>query len=70
MNRSTTVTAVFVQLLIVILPLFGIQVGSTEATNAFQTITVIVTGLWIWYQRVQKGDIKVFGGYKTKYSDS
>ena len=65
---STTIFAVFVQLAVAILPVMGIQVGSAELTNALQTISVIVTGLWIWFARVQKGDVKVFGGRKAQWS--
>ena len=67
MNTSTTIVAVFVQLAVVILPMLGIQVGSVELTNALQTITVIVTGLWIWFQRLQRGDVSFFGSYKRNY---
>ena len=69
MNTSTTVMAVLAQLLIVILPMFGVVVGSEQITSMAQTVVVIVTGLWIWFQRYQKGDIKLFGGYKTSYED-
>ncbi len=61
---STTISAVFVQLLVVILPMFGVTVGSAQLTSTAQTIIVIVTGFWIWYQRYQKGDVKLFGAYK------
>ena len=66
---STTIIAVFIQLAIVILPAIGINVGTAELTNAVQTIGVVTTGLWIWYQRVQRGDVKLFGGRKAKFSD-
>ncbi|MEK9208353.1 MAG: hypothetical protein AAB922_07740 [Patescibacteria group bacterium] len=66
---STTISAVFIQLAVVLLPMMGIQVGSDQLTVVIQTITVIVTGLWIWFQRVQKGDVKFFGGRRNKYSD-
>ena len=58
---STTVSAIFLQLAVVFLPMIGIQVGSDQLTVTIQTITVVVTGLWIWYQRVQRGDIGTFG---------
>lgn len=69
MNTSTTILAVIVQLLVVILPMFGITVGSEELTATAQTIIVITTGLWIWWQRLQRGDVKLFGGYKPKYNN-
>lgn len=68
MNQSQTVTAVFVQLAVIFLPMMGIQIGSDELTVAVQTIVVVLSGLWIWYRRVQAGDIKVFGARKVKYS--
>jgi len=61
---STTISAVLIQLAVVIFPMFGIGVGSEQLTSAIQTITVICTGLWVWYQRVQKGDVNLFGSYK------
>ena len=61
---STQIFAVFVQLLVVILPVFGVIVGSSELTNAIQTITTVIVGLYIWYRRVQVGDIKWFGAKK------
>lgn len=57
------------QLLTVLLPVVGVQVGSAELTNAAQTIIVIVSGLWIWYERVQKGDVTIFGQRRTPYTD-
>ena len=67
---STTIASVLLQFAVIFLPMMGIQVGSDQLTVAIQTITVILTGLWIWFQRVQKGDVKLFGGYKNKYSDN
>lgn len=66
MKTSTTVIAVFVQLAVVILPMFGVVVGSAELTSAMQTFTTICTGLFFWYKRYQSGDINLFGGYKKK----
>ena len=65
---STTITSVLAQLLVVILPMFGVRVGTDELTAAIQTIVVIGTGLYIWVERVRKGDVKWFGGRKVKYS--
>lgn len=61
---STTIAAVFIQFAVIFLPMMGIQVGTDQLTVAVQTITVIVTGLWIWYRRVAVGDVKLFGGRK------
>lgn len=68
MNTSTTIIAVWVQLLAVFLPMFGIKLGSDQLTIAAQTIAVILSGLYIWIERVRKGDIKWFGGRKPKFS--
>lgn len=59
--QSQTIVAVITQLLVVILPMFGVRVGSDSLTSALQTIAVIVTGLWIWVRRYQEGDITVLG---------
>lgn len=63
MNKSSTVIAVFIQFAVVLLPVFGIKVGSAELTSAIQTIVTIGTGLFFWYKRVVRGDITVFGRY-------
>lgn len=65
---STTISSIFVQLAVVILPMLGIQVGSDALTNAIQTIVVIGTGLYIWVARVRKGDVSIFGARKTSYT--
>ena len=65
---STTIASVFLQFAVIFLPMMGIQVGSDQLTVAVQTIVVIATGVWIWIQRVQKGDVKLFGGRKPTYS--
>lgn len=58
---STTIASVFVQFAVIILPALGIQVGSDQLTVAIQTATVILTGIWIWIQRLQRGDVTFFG---------
>ena len=58
---STTISAVIINLLAVLLPLAGITVGSDALTTTIQTVTAIATGLWIWKERVKKGDINKFG---------
>jgi hypothetical protein len=62
--QSQTITAVLIQLAVVILPMFGVRVGTDNLTNAVQTITVIGTGLWIWVRRYQEGDVSFFGARK------
>lgn len=58
---STTITAVIAQLLVIFLPMFGITLGSDQLTGLVQTLTIIATGLWIWFRRVQAGGVSTFG---------
>lgn len=58
---STTISAVIINLLVMILPLIGVTVGSEQLTNAVQVIVAIATGVWIWYMRVQRGDVTPLG---------
>ncbi len=58
---STTISAVIINLLTVALPLLGVQVGSDALTTTIQTIVAVVTGLWIWRERVLKGDVTKLG---------
>ena len=50
-----------VQLLTQFLPMIGVNIVSADLTTTIQTLTVVFGGVWIWYQRVQKGDVNVFG---------
>lgn len=61
---STTVSAVFIQLAAIILPLLGIEVGTEALTTTVQTIVVIATGLWIYMERVSRGDVTYLGKRK------
>ena len=58
---STTIGSVFAQLLVIVLPMLGITVGSDDLTKTIQTIVLVVTGLWIWYQRTSRGDVTSLG---------
>lgn len=58
---STTIVAVIVNLLSVGLPYIGVTVGSDQLTGTIQTLVAIATGLWIWYQRVKRGDVTASG---------
>ena len=58
---STSILAVITQLLVVVLPLLGINVGSEALTTTIQTIVVVGAGLWVWKERVARGDVNVFG---------
>jgi len=67
---STQIVAVIINLLSVILPYLGIDVGSEQLTETIQTIIAVATGIWIWYQRTRlqeaplgKGDVNL-GGFK------
>lgn len=61
---SQTYVAAFISLLVVILPMFGIQVGSDQLTVTIQTIVVLVSQIWIMVRRHQVGDISVLGARK------
>ena len=63
-GMSQTIVAIIVQLLTLILPAVGVEVGSDQLTGAIQTIVLIATSLWIWVRRYQAGDIKLFGARK------
>ena len=58
---STTIAAVLVNFLAVLLPLIGITVGSDQLTTTIQVIIAIGTGLWIWMRRVQAGGVTTLG---------
>jgi len=60
---STTVIASIISILAVVLPLLGIEVGSEQLTVAAQTIAVVLSGLWVWFQRVKRSDVN-FAGIK------
>ncbi len=64
MPFSTTIAAVIINLLSVGLPLIGIRVESDALTTTVQTVIALVTGLWIWYQRVKVGDVTTLGRRK------
>ena len=58
---STVISSVVLQLLAVVLPLLGINVGSEALTTTLSTLVVIGSGAWIWYKRVSAGDVNAFG---------
>lgn len=58
---STTIASVFVSILAMILPYFGVSVGSDQLTQTVQTVIVIAAGIWIWYRRVQSGGVSALG---------
>ena len=61
---STTISAVIINLLSVILPLMGITIGSDALTTTIQTIIALGTGLWIWKERYKKGGVNILGAKK------
>ena len=63
---STTISAVILNLLVVGLPYLGITVGDAALTTTIQTVTAIVTGLWIWYRRTTRGDVSALGMRKEE----
>jgi len=53
MQFSTTIVAVIVNLLSMLLPLINVQVGTDDLTNSIQTIVAVFTGAYIWWQRTR-----------------
>ena len=58
---STTVIASLVSILAVVLPFLGVEVGSEQLTVTAQTIAVVLSGIWVWFQRVQRSDVNFAG---------
>lgn len=63
-NMSSTIISVFVTIAVQVLPYLGISVGSEQLTTTIQTLVTLGSALWIWKERVARGDVKVFGSYK------
>lgn len=64
MNYSTTYIAVIVNILSVLLPKIGVEIGTDSLTTTVQTVITIATGLWILFKRYQQGDITPLGKKK------
>lgn len=58
---SQTYIAVAVNVLTIVLPRLGIELGSEELTTTIQTVVAIVTGIWILLRRYRQGDITIAG---------
>ena len=58
---STTIISSAAVILSQLLPLLGIDIGSEELQTTIQTIVAIAGGLWIWKERVKKGDVSPLG---------
>ena len=58
---STTIIAVIINLLSMLLPKIGVSVESQSLETTIQTLVAVVTGVWIWYKRVKVGDVNALG---------
>ena len=58
---STTIGSVLLQFAAILLPMLGIDVGTEQLTTTIQTLVIVLTGVWIWYERVKKGGVNWFG---------
>lgn len=58
---SQIILAAIIQLLTVLLPAIGVQLGSDQLTNFAQTIIIIGTSAWIWVRRYQQKDVSPLG---------
>lgn len=56
---SSTIIAVFINLLVTLLPLIGIDTNSEQLNTTIQTIVSLVTGVWIWIQRTRLKSVGV-----------
>lgn len=61
---SQTIVSVFVLLAAQLLPKVGVHIGGDQLTDTISTLVSVFAGLWIWFRRVQVGDVKLFGGIK------
>lgn len=68
---STQYIAIIVNLLVMLLPLVGVTVESQAVETTIQTLTAVVTGLWVMYQRTTleksiggRGDVTILGKRK------
>lgn len=58
---STKVIASVASLLAVLLPLFGVNLGTAELTTTIQSIVVIASALWVWFRTVKKEGLSPLG---------
>lgn len=59
---SQTYASAIISLLVIVLPMFGIKVGSDALTVTVQTVIVMGAQIWIMIRRLQQGDITILGG--------
>lgn len=67
---SQTYIAAIASLLVVVLPMFGVRVGTDEITSIMQSIVVLVSSVWVIVRRYQAGGVTPLGAYKSIYSDN
>lgn len=58
---SQTYLAIFINLVVNILPKFGINIGNAELQTTIQTISALITGVWVLVRRYRAGDINALG---------
>lgn len=58
---SQTIISLIIGFLAYFLPKWGVVIGNETLTSTAQTIVIIVSGLWIYWRRVQKGDVTLAG---------
>ncbi len=61
---SSTVVAVILNILVMVLPRIGVTLGTDQLTSAIQVVVAIIGGAWIWFTHVQSGNLTFFGGVK------
>lgn len=61
---SNTLIGVWVQVIVWIVKFTGIEVAPSAIQTTVETVLLLGSGLWIWYQRVKKGDVKWYGKRK------
>lgn len=61
---STTISAAIVSILATVLPLLGVEIGTEALTTTLQTIVLLVSSLWVWKERVKRGDVTKLGKRK------
>ncbi len=58
---SQTFTATFINLIVMLLPLIGVNIAGADLNTALQVFTAIGTGVWILVRRYQAGGVTPLG---------
>ena len=67
---STQIISLIASFLAIYLPKWGVTIGSEELTATISNIVIVISGLWIYYQRtfklkrvsgVENSDVTVLG---------